>query len=282
MTHILETIQSSINIYLDSSEAFFTSGKEKKFFFTNPIECLPNHQMILELKSAIFPISMYNINSTNNRLFFNSHTATIIEEGNYDTVSLLHWCNQNLSGITVTFNEQKHKFVFTSSIGSFSLFTGPNNALKLFGFDDTIDHVSTGNILTSQNVVDLSGLKNIVIKLPGLSLGSRSSNQTSGDILAKIPISVNPGEVLFYENNFSVKHQVKIKLIESLTIIIEDESGNQIDFNGNDYYLELIVHFISEREYKQRFTHFDEIQEDLEIHHRIKPKKKGHKQNKKS
>ncbi len=277
MTHILETIQSSINIYIDSSEASLTTQKEKKFFFSNPIECLPNHSMLLELKSAIFPISMYNINSTNNRLFFNSHTATIIQEGNYDTVSLLHWCSQNLSGVTVTFNEQKHKFVFT---GSFTLFTGPNNALKLFGFDDAIDHVST-SVLTSQNVVDLSGLKNIVLKLPGLNLGSRSSNQTSGDILAKIPISVNPGEVLFYENNFSVKHQVKIKLIESLTIIIEDESGNQIDFNGNDYYLELIVHFIEERSYKQRMTHFDEIHDELEMHHRNKAKKQHHKNKKK-
>ena len=81
MSHILNTVQSSVNIYLDSENAY-SHGEatgSHKFIFQEPIEALPNHQMLLEIKSAIFSMSMYSINALNNSLIVDGASIACVQ-----------------------------------------------------------------------------------------------------------------------------------------------------------------------------------------------------------
>ena len=269
MSHILNTIQSSINIYLDSENVYSHDDLtgSYKFIFKEPVEALPNHQMLLEIKSSIFSMSMYSINALNNTLIVDG-ISYLIPVGNYDAASLIVFLDATIPGIVTTFNSTNMKFSFTKTSGSGSQITFNScTALQILGFSSK-DHQTSNYTLESEDVVDLSGIKQIVVKVPNLNLGSRDSKGQSVGILAKIPCFVNPGEIIYWSADTSVKHQIKTRLLDHLTIDIRDEFNNNIDFNGTPWYMELIIHFIEERDYRQKVTHYDDIKTDLDEHHR--------------
>ena len=279
MSHILNTIQSSINIYLDSKNAYSHNEAtgSHKFIFQEPVEALANHQMLLEIKSAIFSMSMYSVNSLNNNLIVDG-TTYLIPTGNYDAASLIVFLDATLPGIVTTFNSSTMKFTFTKSSASGSELTfNSSSALQILGFSSK-DYHTINYSISSENVVDLSGIKQIVVKVPNLNLGSRDSKGESANILAKVPCYCNPGEIIYWSADTSVKHQIKTRLLDHLTIDIRDEFNNNIDFNGKEWYIELIIHFIEERDYKQRVTHYDDVKTEINDYHRqIHQHPKNHK-----
>lgn len=100
---------------------------------------------------------------------------------------------------------------------------------------------------TSDNVIDINGsIHGVYIRTNLVSSGTLDSqNGTFSNILARIPIKVQSGGIIFSESqNSTHKSLVDLNHIGMLTIRLTDERNRILDLNGLNFQLGIQVDFI--------------------------------------
>ena len=192
-------------------------------------------------------MSYYIINSNNNTLEYNggSDRSVTITEGNYDVLQLRDFLNASIlkttSNITSSYVEKTNKLTFTADSGDFTL-QSASTCFSLLDFSAGT-HTSSSSILSSDIVVNLSGLSAIFISsnFSTRNIDSRNAGFTS--IIGKIPVNTASNGILNYTNKTGFKSLITEKAISVIHLTLEDEDRNIIDINGVGWIITLTAEF---------------------------------------
>ena len=236
-----------------------TMKSDIRYYFKEAITVSSNYQIVVSPNEVQIPISFYQITAHNNTLNYTydgEDFTLIISAGNYDAVTLQTYLINSFedSVITVLFDLVNYKFIFTSTTGTFSM-KSTSTCFTLLGFSNQ-DHnsalVSGVNTITSDQVCNMSGTRNIYVhsNLSVTSMDTRSSRFEN--ILCKLPITCAPGQILFWSNFMLTRFPVNEIYIGMLEVQLRDDLGNLVDLNNCDWSMSIQIDiYASDREVTQ-------------------------------
>ena len=264
--------------YLASSE----NGDLTSYFqyiLTDKIICPSNQVMLISLYNASIPYSFYNIrvgiNDTIDLKISNggidpiNHTI-VLPPANYTTFSLadkiellINALSANLAEeftFTMTYDDDLQKFDYsvegieessTNQVRIDLLFNSGGNSSKTpkieMGFKQEDIYLDTLKPLTSTNCIDINGSIHGIYVRSNLTSKSvlDSQNGNLSNILARIPIEVQAGGIIFFNSRDS-KHLSVVSPLEVniITIRLTDERNRQLDLNGLHFQVGIKIDFM--------------------------------------
>ena len=180
----------------------------------------------VSVKQAVIPNSSYIINQTNKNFVYNDTTLEIPVQ-NYDVVNLCKCMELLIQQVdqtcSVTFNKKTGKVTFASK-SSFS--TNFKLIGSKLGFDDNTDYDSVDNMIQSQRIANITGIKMCKIRIKNLE-------DVFQDGIAAFVLFDQPNMVS-YQNCDQDYHFdfLKEKFLRKLKINLLSEDDLPIDFNG--------------------------------------------------
>jgi hypothetical protein len=231
-------MSESIQIYLNSNN--LTSGTVSDGEYNLPVIEIPDgFHIYASVVNAMIPYSFYNMNSTNNLLYYsvgsNNYNITI-PSGNYNVTQLISTLTSLMSNFTITYNYITNKLTWVNSIGDFT-FLSTSTCLGVIGFSSTTS--SASQTLTSINCINVNQIKciNIISNLITYNISQAFINNSS--ILCCIPVNSPPYSIIEYKNLNHYRCNLFINIIRSIKIKLLDDSGNIINLNGCGYNMTL-------------------------------------------
>lgn len=228
----LPSIQLHLNSVFASLLADGTKRSHAWFSLNEGISIPRTHQFYVSLCEVAIPVSWYVINYTNNVINFTyggiPHTI-IVEPGNYTALTLAEYVNSAQDHFEVAYNLKTYKFEFTPQGGVIRFATG-SKILSIPPQNVGTDAPFTGN------VVDLGGTRSVFVKT---NLGTQcmdSFHKGRSNILAKIPVLVENGQILQY-NASSFKTSITDTYVNVVEIFLLDEDHQELNLNGLDWSL---------------------------------------------
>tara|TARA_R110002096_G_scaffold44757_2_gene121092 strand:- start:349 stop:1386 length:1038 start_codon:yes stop_codon:yes gene_type:complete len=240
------------------------------------IEIPLNQRALVSLQSATIPYSFYNIRTGVNDTFiykisdlttgaFALSTLTLTN-GNYTAYSLQAEIiadvndNQTIGTLDYSFgmeyDSDKNKYLYSITN------TANSNVLRIdFNYEDSIkscnvemgfeplNHFILSTTLQknrfSQNVIDINGsIHGVYIRSNLVSKGTLDSqNGTLSNILARLPINVQSGGIIFGDDN-NHRSIVDLKYINTITIRLTDERNRILDLNGLHFQVAIQIDFL--------------------------------------
>jgi hypothetical protein len=272
MSYALDTsTQNSKVVHINSVDAttILQSGLTTYFSFVlkENFVCPSNQSILISLHSATIPYSFYNIREGVNDIVpvYNttgaSTTLLQIPTGNYTAATLSKKLETLMSGLTgigdvvVAFDRTTMKFLFQTDVAD-------NNKLKFkfaettagafielgFGENEESSFLTNTGIY-STNVVDVNGSVHGVYLRTNLSLDGSYDSLSKGlsTILARVPIDVNFGGVLFFNPINGSVHKIEIpaKYVHTLTLRLTDERNRLLDLNGLNFVVSIQFDFVN-------------------------------------
>lgn len=244
--YIFNTPYSKRQIFLNSVDAsFYLNGAYKSsilFYFNEHISVPPYLDIVMKVENASIPISVYNVNYTNNELYIDNILYTI-PVANYSSYQLRDQLNTLLSGvsITITYDSKTNKYTFTST-SNFTI-NSSSSCLSLIGFDSG-DHTSIAYQLTSNYMIDLSGIRVINVATNLTSNNIDSYNKGKNNVLCSIPVSVSKYGLNVVDYSSSNYVKINDKNINYILISLYDENFNYINLNNVDWTMTIEFSFI--------------------------------------
>lgn len=256
------------------------SSKERSSLSDRPSNCKINWQnpilafKTITLKSFCVPATIYNIRSTNNTflidyastspVYTRTNQTVTIPVGQYSATALATTLQTLLNAlpstpsVTVSYSATTFKFSFLFNDATptatfhFTPTTTPSSQLGFLNADYSID--GTTHILTSANVVQLDYPKYIYLSIPTLSAPRNFWNSPTTAFNAARPDFVF---ALTESNGSLVYNSADVYDIQHLCLSSEqsfstgqivkfmwfDLNGNEVDFNGADWQLQLVFGF---------------------------------------
>lgn len=232
------------------------SGTDSDFvvYLQNPLHNVKK----IRLTSCEFAWTRYVFNSSNNKVYLTESVGSTdivatITPGNYTSSELETELKTQLDAASVT-GGNSHTYTVSISLNTFKMSitvntgtvlltaSGSNSCHETLGFSTT---TSTASTITGDEVIRLSGL-NYVLLHSNLALIRKhasyyNNESTNHDVLQRIPITVNTGEVVYYnaiDQPYSDTHGSDILEIR---IRLTDGNSNTIQLNGSPISLKLDV-----------------------------------------
>jgi len=239
-------------IILNSSYATQLNGTKKSNVIFNFTGILRDEEDIVAsnicIMNAQIPVSFYTINANNNIIGTNIGNVTI-PIGNYNFNSLAPvvvsaFLTQISVGITLTISKFTGLITFTYvGPGIANTYYNFNNSYKIFGFLPNVNYPYVGSYVVSPFPLNLLGVKKINIRSPELQISSFSSISNNLSItLATLPVDVPAFSMISYINQTDLnKTNLRIKLIDQISISLTDEDNTLLDFNGLDWNITLVL-----------------------------------------
>ena len=195
-------------------------------------------------------------------------TPLIIPDGNYDVYSLAEYITTEVNKATgayqnvpnkieytlvMEFSTDTQKYTYTATPKG--VMSGENLKIELMfdtglnafkkpfielGFRVRDVEITNASSVLSDNVVDMNGsVHGVYIRTNLVSNGTLDSqNGVFSNILARLPINVNSGGIIFATpNNASHKSLVDLRSISQLTIRLTDDRNRLLDLNGLHFQL---------------------------------------------
>ena len=214
------------------------------------------------LTSLELPVGFTNVRtgSTSTLKFTLNNTAytVVLPEKNYTGIATLITdlntaCLGIVSNVIITFSLTSSlttplrlliTFTGSTSTSSFSI-TDTNLSKYILGFRNGKDTLVNSVYSASYANYNLNADNYILMYIPTLNgLNSSMSNQIS---TFKIPLNTITNQVYFYQENSSFKQYVDCRnpnlTINSLTVIIYDKFGNNLNPNGADYSFSITLEY---------------------------------------
>tara|TARA_R100000773_G_C4221286_1_gene120368 strand:+ start:5281 stop:6261 length:981 start_codon:yes stop_codon:yes gene_type:complete len=301
--NIPENSENSKVIHINSVDATsirqtgFTTDFE--FNLQDTITCPENQEFLVSCVGLTCPYTFYNIRENiNDRIPLNiggSINTGIIPAGNYSTTTFASTLKTILEasasaiGVSTTFtikyDKTKMKYkVFTNNIQnvSFDLTQStltPHIELGIeAGVNQPIQENDNVNAFFP-NVVDINGsIHGLYLRTNLTSNGVIESNtKTLSTILARIPIRVNFGGVIFYDSLEGHTHKVKldVRSVNNIHIRLTDERNRLINLNGNNFTCSIQFDYIYKKSKIPELTKFTrrKVEQFIESNKISKPEK---------
>ena len=122
-----------------------------------------------------------------------------------------------------------------------------NSLFPVIGLVSGVIYRSVGNSLSAPFCVNFSGLPRLLISSPTFSLNSKTSYDSAmSNIIASIPNNTIQNGIIYYTNYTNYKSIFKNSELSCITIQIQDDFENFIDFNNLDWSLTLQIDIVHE------------------------------------
>ena len=242
----MNTIKETKNYYLNSNNTTAKNGTFKSDIVFNISNLVKSDKNIIynniSIIHAELPFSFYIVNEYNNLLSLSTGNI-IIDVGNYNANSLMKYLNTKFPiGMVMTLDRTTGKFNITYN--SNFVINSSSTCQKLLGLLKNINY--SGFNITFPYPANCLGTNNIYIKSPNVILDNYNTSTKDYITLLSIPVSVEPFDLIIYNNFSQTKHLLKNKTLDSIEIIITDDDNNKINFNNTDWSISLqIENFIS-------------------------------------
>ena len=233
----------SIQIYLNSKNADkYNNGMISDAEYDLPlVEFQDEFHIYLSVVSCLIPFSFYNINNSNNSLYYsfdgNSMTNILIPIGNYNINDLVKYFKASMSNFTITYNQNSNKLSFTHATTNFMFMSV--SCLSILGFNDNTTYISTSFTLTSKNCVNVYNIKNIQVNSNLITYNINKTQRNNYCILCSVPVSSQPFSLIEYINRTNFITNLFLNRIQKIKIRLTDDNGNLIDLNGVHYTMTL-------------------------------------------
>ena len=238
----IRTLQLVINS-ADREDYGTTTSSDFSVKLQNPI----NFDILAYgLESCCIPKTNYNITSGQLQITDSSGLNTInITPGNYDLTSLTSILQTSLNALavdtyTVVSSTSTMKITITSSFAGFTLNPNASNyplAVSL-GFNNNTTYPSVAGVLVAPKVFDLSGIKNVYIKVAQLTEYMRDTKNLSSNF--KVDYGCAYGSIIYFANEnkylqYYTTAQNHVRRTDKFDVRLVDESGLDVDLNGSDW-----------------------------------------------
>jgi len=202
---------------------------------------LEDHQWLqIEVISAEIPLSAYNVSTAlqNNIFSYTKSPGAVsvnltIPSGNYTVDTLMSTLNGLQTDFTISYSDVFNKFLITiiAPVTAVNFVYSPNDyTQQLFG-------IIANRSITSSSYLDgvcnLASIHSILVRSSLNSGNSASTSQSNNDIICKIPLSVNYGGILIYNNNdFTRKNIIKSGSISQFYLKLTEQNQKILDLNS--------------------------------------------------
>ena len=250
-----DTNLSSINIFLNSKYADEkVNGKNAScvWYLNRILAPAPHNRILLCITDAELPYSFFIFNTTNNVLVINKagvgNITFTLSIGNYNINQLIDAFNKTSdtlygAGITASYDSTINKISFACSV-DITLDLTQTTISDEIGFSTS----STATTITGDKMVNLAGLPNVFIRTKTLGVENYDSNNKTSGTLAKINVDVLPLQYIFYCPVENLYVRLTDRQITKISLTLEDDEGNEIDMNGQDWSCTIAIHYQYERE----------------------------------
>ena len=192
-----------------------------------------------KLISFAFTNNIYNVNDTNNKIYFNENGTDLVAtltNGYNDTSDLTSNISTSMNNvssgtITVTFDDKTRKFTITDTLPIFFTFgtNTTNSARKLLGYNAS-DGTSSATS-TSDNAIDLNPYKEIFVNIEENDDRDIMGVNYFNTSLVICGCGAN-GEMMRYNYRDFTHQYMKFKRTKKLTVRIHDLNNNDINLNS--------------------------------------------------
>lgn len=237
----MNILKETRQYFLSSNGGINKNGKLKSDIFFDIKQLIKNDKYVLyntiSLINAQITYSFYIINEYNNILSLSTGDI-IIDYGNYNASSFIKYMSSKLP-INMVLTLDSVSGIFTLSYNQpFQLYSA-TTIYKLLGLQNK-NYTSTTNKIIFDYPCNFIGSNNLYIK-SNVYLENYNSSTKDYITLAKIPITVEPFNIVFYNNYSNSKHIIKNKTLDNIEIKIFDDDDNLVDFNNIDWNLTIEI-----------------------------------------
>jgi len=302
MSYINDThTESSKIVHINSLDAttIFSSDRTTDFSYEleQPISVPENQLILVSCIGATIPYTFYNIRqNVNNRIAVRLTESGLITnldipEGNYSSTALLLKVKELFDGaafsetINITYDRVSMKFSFTILGGGATAyfdFTPVNNPYPInveLGFPLTNNLITTNTL--SPNVADVNGsIHGLYIRSDITSNSIYDSESKSlSSILARIPIRVNFGGIIFWDTSDGIGHkaQVDTPIIKTIRIRLTDDRNRLINLNGLNFSLTILFDFVYKKSKIQPLNKITRRVQEIALQEKIDKEKEKNK-----
>lgn len=190
---------------------------------------------LLSVTEVAIPVSWYVVNSTNNIISYTSggvSQSITVTQGNWDAKNLASAISSLQNHFGVSYDSTTMKFVISPVSTSIRFPTG-SSLLSVSPMAAGTTSDFTGSI------VDLTGTRSVFIKTNLSTRCIDSFSKGRSNILAKIPVLVASGQVLYYSNPGQFKTSITETDINVIEVLLLDENHQPLDFNGCNWSMTL-------------------------------------------
>jgi len=244
----------SIQIHLNSKYAktFNNQNYSDIDFDTNLISVDDKYSIHLSVINASIPYSFYNINSTNNVLFYQELTSPVtnttlyINYGNYNANQLATYFSQNLPNTSVSYNSITNKFTFSNSVNDFKILTQYTTCQNVLGLStNDLYNTSIGKNLTLFKQINLATTQIIKIATNFQSGSISNLNNNDMKILCSFPVSNSPYSLITYTNNDKYKIDLNNNTFNTINIKLLNQDEQPLELNQQYFSLTLQLDFVN-------------------------------------
>ncbi len=239
----------SIPFYINSKKREDGSVDDSDFYYNFNHKSNENADNVLNIDSLSIPRSYYSINEYNN--IFQVDTTPllgittggisniVLPVGDYNPTTLINQITSNSTmsslSVSMTYSTLDKKFDFLGMTG-INLIT--NDKQKYLGFNSAGTWSSTGGILESANVVDLSGTNSISV-ITDMNIETyNNSNKNSNMLLSIYPNTDTNGFIHYTSDSFrSIKLKSDRLNLQRFQLI--DENLDKLNLNGLSWNMNL-------------------------------------------
>lgn len=257
-------------LYLNSkyADVKINNSTSDVIFYVPQIEVDSQEQIYFEVKSLSIPLTYYNVNKSNDVLFWkytneeNTYVANL-DHGNYNINTFITMLKNKIYYYTIegssvinhydfdiSYNSIKNQIQFTNKINkNFTFLSGSSTCFNLLGFYES-NITSVNYTLISNKAVNLITITNILISCNYLTYNIvKTDDLNNKNILCNVPIDVPVNSLLVYKGENSNKINTYKNTVSEIALTLYDQNKNIIDLNGSDWCMTLelsIINFVSE------------------------------------
>ena len=243
-------------MYIDNRLLVLNSKDALQLNTTNLSNCLFNCQGILQdedniirtyvsLINAQIPCSFYNIDSTNNTIYFAENSTNItytIPIGNYNSsllITQLTLAFGAINVVSISLDKLTGKLIFLFNTNVVIYYTKTTLA-NVLGITTDLGCPSAVPTYTTYPL-NLLGIKRISIVSDALNIMAYNS-KGDANVLATIEVNQPPFNMLSYEVTTDLnKHILHSKTVNLIDIKMFDENKNYINFNNINWTMTLCL-----------------------------------------
>lgn len=250
-------------LYINSKDR--SNGVVNNFNYNLPVGI--NDAYSYYVKNVVIPfsayVSVYPQNDTQSYVVFimqtstgESHNVSLPPPGNYTANQLAAAIQSDYNStftsnqITVTYNSNTNKFTFAYASGTatqIKIYYSSNNnegqeIMRTLGFP-TVGSSALAGSLTSTYAANLTGPLNYFLQSSCFTVGDCVSffQNTQSSTILQIPVVVNPGGIIYYENPINDFIPLRKKNLNNIDLSLVDDYGNPVLLNGLDYSITIVI-----------------------------------------
>lgn len=234
-------------IFIDSSDRKYPSETSSDFTINLNTGFENVDDLSLQIQNITIPNSWYNINSNNSTFTLGATSSSVvIPDGNYTTSTFpaaFQTATANFGsgiGITSSYSSTTGKFTFnTADLGEWTITATAKQ--KFLGLSAGT-HTSSSGVITSDQVADFSGLREIRIS-SDLSVQSANSWNKNANTLISVYPNVASGQFVNYQiQSFAPMKISNANLNSNVRFRLFDEYGDLVDLNGGEVSLSMVIY----------------------------------------